>query len=156
MFLFLILGVLLGAVTVVFALQNITTITVTFLAWELTGSLSLILLLAVATGALICLLMSIPEVIKSHIEFSALKKINREKVPTVALATGHGELDSTQTQYLDRFLRQNYNLQRLDLSQAENPEKSDFEVLVFLGGEGFKEEDLKTGFERDFYDKQDT
>jgi len=77
MFLFLILGVLLGAVTVVFALQNITTITVTFLAWELTGSLSLILLLAVATGALICLLMSIPEVIKSHIEFSALKKINR-------------------------------------------------------------------------------
>ncbi len=74
---------------------------------------------------------------------AALKKINREKVPTVALATGHGELDSTQTQYLDRFLRQNYNLQRLDLSQAENPEKSDFEVLVFLGGEGFKEEDLK-------------
>ena len=60
---------------------------------------------------------------------AALKKINREKVPTVALATGHGELDSTQTQYLDRFLRQNYNLQRLDLSQAENPEKSDFDFF---------------------------
>lgn len=77
MLFFLILGVLLGAVTVVFALQNITSITVTFLAWQLTGSLSVVLLIAVATGVLICLLFSISEVIKSHLEFSALKKVNR-------------------------------------------------------------------------------
>jgi len=77
MLFFLILGLLLGALTVVFALQNITTISVVFLAWQLSGSLALILLLAVASGVLICLLISIPEVIKTHIEFSVLKKQNK-------------------------------------------------------------------------------
>jgi uncharacterized integral membrane protein len=74
MLFFLVLGLLVGAIAVVFALQNTITISVMFLAWELQGSLSLILLVAVATGVLICILLSIPEVIKTHIEFSVLKK----------------------------------------------------------------------------------
>ncbi len=60
--------------TVVFALQNIAIIDVMFFNWHLQGSLSLILLLAVASGVLICILLSIPEVIKTHVEFAGLKR----------------------------------------------------------------------------------
>ncbi len=72
--LFLILGLVLGAVTVIFALQNTATIAVTFLFWQIEGSLALMLLLAVFTGIIIFILFSFPELIKMHLEFSALQK----------------------------------------------------------------------------------
>ena len=74
MLFFLILGLALGAITVVFALQNISIVNVVFFNWHLHGSLSLVLLLAAASGVLVCVLLSIPEVIKTHIEFSLLRK----------------------------------------------------------------------------------
>jgi len=74
MLLFLIIGVLLGATAVIFALQNVTVITVAFFSWQMQGSLSVILLVAMASGVLVCLLISIPEIIKSYIKFSVLKK----------------------------------------------------------------------------------
>lgn len=74
----LVLGVILGALTVIFAAQNIVTITVTFLAWQLQGSLAVILLLAVMVGVLICTLFTIPEVFKNHIRFSVLKNENKK------------------------------------------------------------------------------
>lgn len=78
MIFFLILGVLIGSLTVVFALQNVVNITVNFLVWQIDGSLSLILLLAVLAGVLICALVSIPEVISNMINVSALKKVNKQ------------------------------------------------------------------------------
>ena len=78
MLFFLILGLLLGAAAIIFALQNFTIITVTFFSWQMQGSLSLILLLAIAAGVLVCILVSIPEVIRTHIDFSVLKKINKK------------------------------------------------------------------------------
>ncbi len=78
MLFFLILGLLIGAITVVFALQNVVTIGVTFLAWQINGSLALILLLAVLSGVLICALVSIPEMIKTYVEFVELKKKNKQ------------------------------------------------------------------------------
>lgn len=77
MLFFLVLGLLIGAVTVVFALQNVMTIGVTFLVWQVNGSLALILLLAVLAGVMICALVSIPEMINSHIRFNELKKKNK-------------------------------------------------------------------------------
>jgi uncharacterized integral membrane protein len=74
MFIFLIIGVLVGAVTVIFAFQNITTITVAFLAWKLTGSLALILILAVISGLAISTLFAMPGIIKGHFQTMALKK----------------------------------------------------------------------------------
>ena len=74
MIIFLILGLILGALSVVFALQNVVPITVTFFVWEVEGSLALVLLLALLTGVIICGLMSIPEVIRNHMRFKALKK----------------------------------------------------------------------------------
>jgi lipopolysaccharide assembly protein A len=78
MLFFLILGLLVGAITVIFALQNVVTIGVTFLAWQINGSLALILLLAVLAGVLICALVSIPEMISTHMAFNDLKKKNRQ------------------------------------------------------------------------------
>jgi lipopolysaccharide assembly protein A len=74
MIIFLFIGLFLGAVSVVFALQNITTVTVTFMAWKIEGSLALILLLAVATGVVIGVLISLPDVIKKSFQISRLKK----------------------------------------------------------------------------------
>ncbi len=76
MFIFLIIGVLLGAATVVFALQNITTITVVFLNWQFEGSLALIIILAVGVGMLISSLLSLPGAIKKAFQVSSLKRHN--------------------------------------------------------------------------------
>lgn len=74
----LIFGLIFGGLTVIFALQNVTPITVTFLAWQIEGSLALVLLAAALMGAVICALLSIPEIIRDRIKFSALKNQNKE------------------------------------------------------------------------------
>ncbi|MES2436628.1 MAG: LapA family protein [Patescibacteria group bacterium] len=77
MLFFLVLGLLLGAVAVIFALQNLTTISIAFLGWNLEGSLALVLVLAMVAGVLISILVSIPEFIKTQMKLSALKKQNK-------------------------------------------------------------------------------
>jgi uncharacterized integral membrane protein len=72
----LILGIALGAASVVFALQNAANITVTFFTWQFEGSLSLILLLSVAMGILISLLIVLPESISKYFQYRSLKKEN--------------------------------------------------------------------------------
>ena len=73
----LILGILIGAVSVVFALQNISIITVAFLFWHFDGSLSVILLLAIVAGMLMSVLVSVPEIIKDQMKLRTSYK--REK-----------------------------------------------------------------------------
>jgi putative membrane protein len=73
----LIAGLALGAVAVIFALQNIITIPVKFLFWQVEGSLALVLVLAVIAGVIISILVTIPEVIKTYMRFNALKKYNK-------------------------------------------------------------------------------
>ncbi len=72
----LIFGVLLGAVTVIFALQNIAVITVSFFTWQITGSLALILMTAVAAGAVIALLLVLPETARNYFRYKKLVKEN--------------------------------------------------------------------------------
>lgn len=74
----LILGAILGAVSVIFVLQNITPIQVTFLTWHIDGSLALILFLALVCGMLITVLMLVPGFIRDEIRYSSLKKRNKE------------------------------------------------------------------------------
>jgi uncharacterized integral membrane protein len=76
MIILFILGLVLGAVSVVFALQNVAVITVTFFSWQLTGSLALILLLALTSGFLIALLLLLPEFVGNFFKFKSLKKEN--------------------------------------------------------------------------------
>jgi len=76
MIIFLIFGVLLGAVTVVFALQNIATVTVMFVSWQLEGSLAIVLLSAVLMGALISFVIALPSEVQKSLQISGLKKQN--------------------------------------------------------------------------------
>jgi len=78
MFILFILGLLLGGVTIVFALQNMAAITVAFLAWHFTGSLALILIIAALAGALVSALLTVPEAIADYFRFESLKKQNKE------------------------------------------------------------------------------
>jgi putative membrane protein len=84
MFLLLILGLLLGALTVIFALQNMITVSVNFLVWQVDGSLALILILALIAGFLVSILLSLPEIAKTRGEFAQLKRRNKQLEDEVA------------------------------------------------------------------------
>jgi lipopolysaccharide assembly protein A len=72
----LLFGIALGALTIIFALQNTAVITVSFLNWQFEGSLAFILILTASMGALIALLFILPESIRNHFRYSRLKKEN--------------------------------------------------------------------------------
>lgn len=74
MIIFLIVGILIGAVAVFFALQNVAVITVSLFAWHFTGSLAMILALAIFSGALAVALLILPESIQSYFKYRSLKK----------------------------------------------------------------------------------
>ena len=71
-FLFVALGVAL--VAVMFALQNIVPVTVTFLTWTFEGSLALLLFVALIVGALISVLASVPTAMKARWAAASLRK----------------------------------------------------------------------------------
>jgi uncharacterized integral membrane protein len=70
----LIFGVVLGAVLVIFVLQNVAAVTVSFLTWQITGSLALVLLASIISGVVITLLMILPGLIRDEFNLSGLKK----------------------------------------------------------------------------------
>ena len=78
MIILFVIGLLLGGISVIFALQNITVVTVTFFSWQMTGSLAIILLLAITSGVVIAILLLLPEFIANHFKYKSLKKENRD------------------------------------------------------------------------------
>lgn len=78
MIILFILGLLIGAVSVVFVLQNIAIVTVTFFSYQITGSLALILSLALGAGALVVILLLLPESISNYFQYKHLKKENEK------------------------------------------------------------------------------
>src|SRR5689334_23920883 len=78
MIILFVVGLLVGVVSVMFALQNVYIVTVNFLSWQLTGSLALILFIAMLAGALIVALLTLPESIKNHFKYKNLKKENAD------------------------------------------------------------------------------
>ena len=71
---FLILGLLLGGITVIFISQNIVPVTVVLFAWQIHGSLALVLILSILVGAVLAVLSYLSEMIDTHIQISTLKK----------------------------------------------------------------------------------
>jgi uncharacterized integral membrane protein len=69
--------------SVLFAVQNTETVTVTFIAWSVTGSLSLILIIALIVGFVIGSLLMAPSVLKKKFQSFGLKRrvstLQREK-----------------------------------------------------------------------------
>ncbi len=71
---FIILALIIAIVAVVFALQNLATVTVTFLVWHINGSLALVLLVTLMVGVLISLLASLPGLVRGKMSASGQKK----------------------------------------------------------------------------------
>ena len=118
MFILFILGLVLGAFTIVFALQNMTNISVVFLAWHIDGSLALILVIAALAGALVCALLTIPGIIQNYIRFSQLRKQNRELAST--LEDKQDQLD-TKKEELIRTQAKKEVLEQEHVQQPQQP-----------------------------------
>ena len=61
---FIVLALIIAIVAVVFAVQNTSVVTVSFLVWSFDGSLALVLLATLLVGVLISLLASTPGLIR--------------------------------------------------------------------------------------------
>ena len=71
------MGLIIGAVSVIFALQNVFAVTVVFFSWELTTSLAVVILVSILMGFLASSLLSIPSAMKNIFVISRLRKENK-------------------------------------------------------------------------------
>lgn len=78
MFIFLILGAVIGALSVVFFLQNTEIISVMFLSFEIESSLAIILAAAFMGGILTTILLSLPSLISDWLEGARLQRRIRQ------------------------------------------------------------------------------
>ena len=74
MIIFLILGALLGILSLMFVFQNITPVTVTFMTWQMEGSLAVMLFLAMLSGVAITLLLLLPSLVRDQFRTLRLKQ----------------------------------------------------------------------------------
>ncbi|OHB20364.1 MAG: hypothetical protein A2854_01265 [Parcubacteria group bacterium RIFCSPHIGHO2_01_FULL_56_18] len=98
MIIFLILGVLLGGITVLFFFQNIDPITVSFLFWHLDGSLAVILMIAFGSGILTTLLFLLPSFIRDEWQYRKLKKHARAVEAELAQAKSNMHAGAPEAQ----------------------------------------------------------
>lgn len=74
----LILGLVIGGTAVIFVWQNIFLVTVSFLSWELTASLAILIVTSLVIGATIVMLFIFPGKLRDSFVLSRLKKENEE------------------------------------------------------------------------------
>lgn len=91
---FLFFAFLVAALAVTFALQNTAVVTVSFLFWSFTGSLALVLFMALATGALIGWLVTMPSVLRGRI--AAVSHRRRLGALQASLAEHKARLDAME------------------------------------------------------------
>ena len=77
MIIFVIIGILIGAVSIIFALQNVEPVVVMFFSYQLSGSLALILFLTLIAGMLVSALVLLPSFIRAELNLSKLRKQNK-------------------------------------------------------------------------------
>lgn len=85
---YLILALILAIIVTIFAVQNIDPVNVTFLTFELNGSLALVLLITLTVGIIIGILVSAPSSLRRRREISGLKKSVRKMEKDLATARG--------------------------------------------------------------------
>jgi lipopolysaccharide assembly protein A len=70
----IIVGIAIAVAAVAFALQNNVPVTVTFLVWRFDSSLAMVLLLALAIGAIVMALVTAPGALKARWTMSRQRK----------------------------------------------------------------------------------
>ena len=91
----LIIALLIAVLAVIFALQNAVTVSIAFLVWKTEGSLALVLLVALAVGALISFLASLPAIIRGAWTTASQKR--RIAEIETSLADSTQKLDETRS-----------------------------------------------------------
>jgi uncharacterized integral membrane protein len=91
----LIIALLIAILAVIFALQNAVTVSIAFLVWKTEGSLALVLLVALAVGALVSLLASLPAIIRGAWTTASQKRRLSELETSLADCTQ--KLNETQS-----------------------------------------------------------
>jgi len=71
---YLIFALVIAAVAVLFTLQNTASVAVSFLFWKFDSSLAFVLVAALAAGALISMLLSLPSLIKHKWNITSQRK----------------------------------------------------------------------------------
>jgi lipopolysaccharide assembly protein A len=67
-------ALIIAIIAVIFALQNMTIVTISFFFWSIQGSLALVLLITLAVGVLISILASLPRLISGKWTSSGQRK----------------------------------------------------------------------------------
>jgi len=109
---FIFLALIIAIIAVIFALQNTLIVTVSFIIWKFTGSLALVLLLALAVGALISFLASLPAIVRGKWSLRSLRKQASKLESSI---TEHKqrltELESSLTEHKQRLEEAHLKLQ---------------------------------------------
>ncbi|HEY4489526.1 MAG TPA: LapA family protein [Candidatus Paceibacterota bacterium] len=74
----LVLGFVLGATTIIFALQNTEVVELTFFSWQFASPLALVIIFTAAVGGLLGVLASIPASIHRSLINRRLRKENQQ------------------------------------------------------------------------------
>lgn len=91
MIFFLPLGFILGALAIIFILQNNTFVELAFLGFQFESSLAIVVFLAILSGILLTLLLSLPGAIGNMVRIQGLKKENRQLRDHVDTVTANAE-----------------------------------------------------------------
>ena len=93
---FVFLALIIAVIAVIFAVQNTLIVTVSFLIWKFNGSLALVLLLAIAVGALISFLASSPTLVRGKWSLRSQRKRTNELESNLNASTQRvAELESS-------------------------------------------------------------
>jgi uncharacterized integral membrane protein len=83
---YLILALILAIIVTIFAVQNNAPVEVSFLTFELDGSLALVLMITLSLGIIIGILVSAPSSLRRRMEIGGLKKNIRQMEKDLAQA----------------------------------------------------------------------
>ncbi|MDQ3089687.1 MAG: LapA family protein [bacterium] len=100
----LIMGLVLGAISVIFITQNTDVISISFLQWQVESSVALIILGSLLMGALITSIFSLPAMIKSSMRLSRLSKDNRNLEKKVEDVKANSISTENKTIYVEQDL----------------------------------------------------
>jgi lipopolysaccharide assembly protein A len=111
--LYLIVGMVIAVLAVVFALQNSVLVTISFFQWTVTGSFSLVLLATLAIGVLIGLIVLAPSLLKNTFKASSQRKridtleneVSQHKAKVLELQKPVPTLSTPETQQLSQSLK---------------------------------------------------
>jgi putative membrane protein len=93
-----IIGLILGAATLIFVFQNMMAVTVNFLGWQMEGNLAVILALSVLIGMIISWLLSLPQALRlSDLSRSNRKLVKELDEKKMKLSETEGKLSQAET-----------------------------------------------------------